>query len=65
MKTFATLTVAGVAGLLVLKLLAAVALPVLGLAFGLLALIVKLAVIAALGYFVYSVLKKGRSVSAA
>ena len=65
MKTFATLTVAGVAGLLVLKLLAAVVLPVLGLAFGLLALIVKLAVIAALGYFVYSVLKKGRSVSAA
>jgi len=65
MQTFATLTVAGVAGLLVLKLLAAVVLPVLGLAFGLLALIVKLAVIAALGYFVYSVLKKGRNVSAA
>jgi hypothetical protein len=65
MKTFATLTVAGVAGLLVLKLLAAVVLPVLGVAFGLLAFVVKLAVIIALGYFVYSVLKKARSVSAA
>ena len=65
MKTFAALTVAGVAGLVLFKLLAALLLPMLGLLFGLVALTVKLALIAALGFFVYSVLKKGRNKAAA
>lgn len=64
MKTFAALTVTGIAGLLLLKLLAAVLLPALGLLFGLLALTVKVAVLAAIGYFVYSMLKNGRSKAA-
>lgn len=65
MKTFAALTVAGVAGLVVLKLFAALLLPVLGLFFGLVALTMKLALIAALGFFVYSMIKKGRNKAAA
>lgn len=65
MKTFAALTVAGVAGLVVLKLLAALLLPMLGLFFGLVALTMKLALIAALGFFVYSMIKKGRNKAAA
>lgn len=65
MKTFAALTVAGVAGLVVLKLLAALLLPILGLLFGLVALTMKLALIAALGFFVYSMIKRGRNKAAA
>lgn len=65
MKTFAALTVAGVAGLVVLKLLAALLLPMLGLLFGLVALTMKLALIAALGFFVYSMIKRGRNKAAA
>lgn len=65
MKTFAALTVAGVAGLVILKLLAALLLPMLGLLFGLVALTMKLALVAALGFFVYSMIKKGRNKAAA
>lgn len=64
MKTFATLTVAGVAGLLALKFLAAILLPALGLLFGLVALTLKLALFVAVGYFVYTVFRKTRNVSA-
>ena len=65
MKTFATFTVAGVAGLVLLKLLATVLLPVLGIMFGLVALTMKLALVAAIGYFVYSMIRKGRNQAAA
>ncbi|MEX2470560.1 MAG: hypothetical protein WEA34_00170 [Gemmatimonadota bacterium] len=65
MKTFAALTVAGVAGLVVLKLLAALLLPMLGLLFGLVALAMKLALVAALGFFVYSMIQRGRNKAAA
>ncbi|HSG06928.1 MAG TPA: hypothetical protein VLA36_01130 [Longimicrobiales bacterium] len=58
MKTFASLTVAGVAGILLLKLLTALVFPVLGLFVGLLAMTVKFAVIAAVLFFVYSMIKK-------
>jgi hypothetical protein len=58
MKSFAALTVAGVAGLILLKLLAAVLLPALGVLFGLVALTMKLALVAAIGYFVYTLLRK-------
>ncbi len=47
------LTVAGVAGLLSLKLL----LPLLGLALGLVGMVVKFAIIAAIGYFVLSLIR--------
>lgn len=65
MKAFATFTVAGVASLVLLKLLATVLLPALGLLFGLVALTMKLALVAAIGYFVYSMIRKGRNKAAA
>lgn len=58
MKTFTTLTVAGVAGILLLKLLTALVFPLLGLFVGLLAMTVKFALIAAVIFFVYSMIKK-------
>ena len=58
MKTFASLTVAGVAGVLLLKLLTALLFPILGLFVGLLAMTVKFALIAAVIFFVYSMIKK-------
>ena len=58
MKTFASLTVAGVAGILLLKLLTALVFPMLGLFVGLLAMTVKFALIAAVIFFVYSMIKK-------
>jgi hypothetical protein len=58
MKTFASLTVAGVAGVLLLKLLTALLFPMLGLFVGLLAMTVKFALIAAVIFFVYSMIKK-------
>lgn len=60
MKTFAALTVAGLAGIALFKLLTALLLPVLGLLFGLVALTVKLALVAAVVFFVYSLIRKGR-----
>lgn len=65
MKTFAALTVAGVAGLVILKLMAALLLPMLGLLFGLVALTMKFALVAALGFFVYSMIQRGRNKAAA
>jgi hypothetical protein len=58
MKMVASLTVAGVAGILLLKLLTALVFPVLGLFVGLLAMTVKFALIAAVIFFVYSMIKK-------
>lgn len=60
MKTFAALTVTGVVGMLLFKLLASLFLPVLGLVFGILAMVVKFALIAAVIFFIYSMLKKRR-----
>jgi hypothetical protein len=62
MKTFATLTVAGVAGILLFKM---VVLPVLALFVGLLAMTVKLAILGAVVFFVYSMLKKRNGADAA
>jgi hypothetical protein len=55
MKTFAALTVTGVAGILLFKLLVV---PILGLFVGLLVMTVKLALLAAVVFFVYSMIKK-------
>jgi len=60
MKTFAALTVAGVAGFVALKLLAALFLPLMGLVFGLAVFAVKLGLITLVGFVVYSVLRKDR-----
>lgn len=60
MKTFAALTVTGVAGVLLFKLLAALIFPIFGLFIGLLVMTVKFALIAAVIFFVYSMFKKRR-----
>ena len=62
MKTFATLTVAGVAGIFLFKL---VVVPILALFVGLVAMTVKLALLAAVIYFIYSMVKKGREADVA
>lgn len=64
MKTFAALTVTGVAGILLLKLLATVIFPLFGLVIGLIAMTVKFALIAAVIFFVYSMIKKRREADA-
>jgi hypothetical protein len=64
MKTFATVAVAGVAGVVLFKLLSALVFPLLGLFVGLLAMTVKLALIAAVIFFVYSMIKKRKEAEA-
>lgn len=65
MKTFAALTVTGVAGILLFKLLTAIFFPIFGLFIGLLVMTVKFALIAAVIFFVYSMIKKRREADAA
>ena len=65
MKAFATLTVTGVAGVVLFKLLATLLFPLLGLFFGLLAMTIKFAVIAAVVFFVYSMIRKRKEADAA
>ena len=62
MKTFATLTVTGVVGILLFKL---VVVPILALFLGLLAMTVKLALLAAVIFFVYSMIKRRNGADAA
>ena len=65
MRTFATLTVTGVAGVILFKLLAALLFPLLGVFFGLLAMTIKFALIAAVVFFVYSMIRKRKEADAA
>lgn len=60
MRTFAALTLGGVASVVLFKLIAALVFPLLGMLFGLLAMTMKLALIAAVVFFVYSMIKKRR-----
>ncbi len=62
MRTFATLTVAGVVGILLFKL---VVVPILALFVGLLAMTVKLALLAAVIFFVYTMIKRRNGTDAA
>lgn len=62
MKTFAALTVTGVAGILLFKLLVV---PLIGLFMGLLVMTVKLALLAAVIFFIYSMIKKRKEADAA
>lgn len=65
MRSFAALTVAGVAGLVLIKLAAAVLLPLVGLLIGVAVLTVKIALVAAIGFFVYSMIRKSARGAAA
>ena len=65
MRTFAALTVTGVAGVVLMKLLAMVMFPILGMIIGLFAMTVKFALIAGVIFFVYTMIKKRNEEQAA
>ena len=58
MKSFAKLTVVGISGVVLFKLFATILFPLLGLMLGLLMLTVKLALIAAVVFFIWSIVKR-------
>ncbi|MDA0327405.1 MAG: hypothetical protein O2958_00130 [Gemmatimonadetes bacterium] len=60
MKPFAQLAVAAVSGVVLFKLFATILFPLLGLMFGLFAMTVKLALMAAVVFFVYSLIRRRR-----
>jgi len=62
MRTFATFTVAGVVGILLFKM---VVVPILALFVGLLAMTVKLALLGAVIFFIYTMVKKRNGTEAA
>lgn len=64
MRTFAAIAVAGVAGVVLFKLVTALIFPLLGLFVGLVAMAVKLALIAAVIFFIYSMIKKRKEADA-
>ena len=61
MRSFAKLAVAGISGVVLFKLFATILFPLLGLLFGLFAMTVKLALIAAVVFFVYSMIRKRKT----
>jgi len=58
MKSIVRITVAGISGVVLFKLFATILFPLLGMMLGLLAMTVKLALIAAAIFFVYSMIRK-------
>ena len=60
MKAFAKLALVGFSGVVALKLFTTILLPLLGMLIGLLGLTVKLALIAAVVFFIYEMLRKRR-----
>jgi len=60
MRAFGTVAVAGISGVILWQLFTTILLPMLGVLLGLLAMAAKLALIAAVGFFVYSLIKKRR-----
>ena len=66
MRTFGAMALGGLAGLVVLKLLGALLLPLFGMAFGLFGLLMKVKLWIAIGYLVYTLLRgrRGRSAQA-
>ena len=57
MRNFGALALGGVAGIVILKLVATMFMPLLGAAFGLLAFMVKIGLWVAVGYFIYTLLR--------
>lgn len=61
MRTFGAMALGGLAGIVILKLLAAMVFPLFGIVFGLMATMVKVALWVAIGYFVYTLIRGRRS----
>lgn len=64
-KTFGAVALSGAVAVVLLKLLAAVALPLLGAFFGFLAVAFKVGLFLAVGFFLYRVVKRRRDAAAA
>jgi hypothetical protein len=60
MRTVAGLFVGGVVALVAFKVIAGFVLPIVGILFGLLWLTIKLAIVVAIGYFVYTLIRGRR-----
>jgi hypothetical protein len=60
MRAFGTVAFAGISGVILWQLFTTILIPLLGVMLGLLAMAAKLAVVAAVVFFVYSLLKKRR-----
>lgn len=60
MRTFGALALGGLAGLVVLKLVAALILPLFGVMFGLVGMLVKVGLWLAVAYFVYTLIRGRR-----
>lgn len=60
MRSFAKFAVLGVSSIVLFKLLATIILPMLGMLIGLLGMTVKLALLVAVAFFLYSVFRKKR-----
>ena len=60
MRTFAGLFVGGIAAVVLFKLIAGLILPLFGIFFGLVAMAIKLAIVVAIAYFVYSLVRNRR-----
>ena len=61
MRTFGALAMGGVAGFLVLKLLAALVFPLFGFMIGVVGMLVKVALWVGIGYFVYTLFRGRRN----
>jgi hypothetical protein len=60
MRYLAPVGIAAISGVILWKLLATIVLPLLGMLFAVLAAAVKIALIVAVGFFIYSLIKKRR-----
>jgi len=60
MRAFGTVGLAAISGVILWQLFTTILLPLLGVVLGLLATAAKFALIAAVGFFVYSLIKKRR-----
>ena len=60
MRYLAPVGIAAISGVILWKLLATIVLPLLGVLFGLFAAAMKIALIVAVGFFIYSLIRKRR-----
>jgi hypothetical protein len=60
MRSFGAMAIGGIAGIVILKLLAALVFPFFGIMFGVLGTVMKLALWIAIGYFVYTLIRGRR-----
>ncbi len=65
MRYLAPVGVAAISGVILWKLLATIVLPLLGILFGLFLTVMKLALIAAVVFFIYSMIRKRRDEASA